>query len=98
MQQFPVRVDLLKNVAATGSGIFIPGGKWQFQCTATFSGATIKVQVLGPDNTTYIDTGVTFSAGGISTPTNGIPDGVYKGVVTAGPPSAVYLSAFWISE
>lgn len=46
---------LLENASATGSAMQWPGGRAVFAVTATFGGGTVKLQMLGPDGSTWID-------------------------------------------
>lgn len=59
-------VSLLSNATATGAGKSWPGGMGVFSVAATFSGATIKLQFLGPDGATWLDvgSGVTLTSAG----------------------------------
>lgn len=84
---------LINNAAATGPAVVLQqGGLYSFNTVGTFSGATIKLQILGPDDTTYVDVpSASFTAAGVM--------GVYlpagatvKAVVTGGPPSGIYSS------
>lgn len=79
--------------AATGQLVDCPGGRMAVACVATFNGATIKLQMLGPDGATLIDVSPTqtnFTANG-----NGVvdlPPCQIQGTVVGGPPSGVFLS------
>lgn len=57
---------LASNASATGTAVLWPGGKGTFTAQATFGGGTVKLQVLGPDGTNYIDVGsdTTLTAAG----------------------------------
>lgn len=83
------RVDLLTNASATGNAVIWPGGRGTFLATGTFSGATVKLQVLGPDNTTWIDAGTytTLTAAGAGN--FDLPQGQIRAAVTGGPPSGI---------
>lgn len=97
MTEMP-KIPLLTNVAATGSYVNIPSGKWQFQLAGTVGGATIAVVVKGPDGVTDLATGISFTAAGVQTVAGGIPAGKYKATVTGGAPAGLYLTAFHIPE
>lgn len=43
------------NISASTSAFTLKGGRYAFAAVATFGGGTIKLQALGPDGTTYID-------------------------------------------
>lgn len=50
------KLDFLSNGSATSSALPWRGGKGTFLCKATGYG-TVKLQVLGPDGSTWIDVG-----------------------------------------
>jgi hypothetical protein len=59
---------LLSNAAASGNPVQWPGGRGVFLVAANdFDGNTVSLQVLLPDNTTYIDVGtdVAMTANGL---------------------------------
>jgi hypothetical protein len=51
----PVSLQLLSNVAAdvTGNALFWPGGVGDFNVVGTLGGATVTLQVIGPDGQTW---------------------------------------------
>lgn len=58
---------LLNNATATGNPITWPGGDGTFDVVcSTFNGATVALQMLGADGTTWLDVGVetTLTANG----------------------------------
>lgn len=79
------RIDLLTNGSATGSAVVWPGGRGLFTAAGTFSGATISLQFLGPDGSTWIDAGtyttLTAAGGGIFD----LPQGQVRAAVTGSP-------------
>lgn len=85
-----VRLDLLSNVAATGSAQAWPGGVGSFLVAGTFTGATVSLEVLGPDGSTYIavsaNTTLTAAGGGNFM----LPQSTIRASVTGGTPSALY--------
>lgn len=87
------RVDLLSNASATGSAVVWPGGRGSFLAAGTFGGATVKLQVLGPDGTTWIDAGTytTLTAAGVGN--FDLPQGQIRASVSGGTPSALYAVA-----
>jgi hypothetical protein len=89
------KVDLLANVAASGAAMNVSfGGRYLMVATGTFSGATVKVQMLGPDGATYVDvpTASLTAAGSVLIY---LPWGcTVKGVISSGPPSGIYLSLY----
>jgi hypothetical protein len=48
---------LINNGSATSAAYTWKGGEGTFMTKATWGGGTVKLQVLGPDGTTYIDVG-----------------------------------------
>lgn len=96
----PANVSLIDSssgtpVTATGAPADWPGGQGLFtaDCT-TFNGATIKLQYLGPDNSTWIDGGAatTLTASG-----SGIfylpPCKIRCAIITAVPSTGVSANA-----
>jgi hypothetical protein len=83
---------LLSNASATGSAVQWDGGEGVFAAAGTFSGATITLQFLGPDGSTWIDAGtdttLTAAGGGIFK----MPPARIRAAVT-GSPSGMYASA-----
>lgn len=84
---------LLSNASATGSATTWGGGSGVFEAAGTFSGATVKLQRLGPDGATWYDVGadttLTAAGGGYFI----MPPGQIKAVISGGPPSGMYASA-----
>lgn len=85
-------VSLISNGSATSSWYQWPGGTGVFQVAGTFNGATIKLQFMGPDNSTAIDVGVevTLTAAGMGGFV--LPPGPIRASVT-GSPSGIYAVA-----
>lgn len=87
------RVDLITNGTATGNSVIWPGGRGLFTVAGTFSGATVKLQFLGPDNSTWLDAGtnttLTAAGGGIFD----LPQGQIRANVSGGPPSGIFAIA-----
>lgn len=86
------KIKLLDNASATGSAKNWPGGRGHFKAVGTFGGATLTLQELGPDDTTWIAVGpdVTLTAAG-----NGnfeITGSQVRVAVSGGSPSALYAS------
>lgn len=70
-----------------------PGGRMVFAVVATFNGATIKLQMLGPDGQTLIDvspsqTNLTANGAGVVD----LPPCQVQATVVGGPPSGVFAS------
>ncbi|HVY97884.1 MAG TPA: hypothetical protein VHA35_00180 [Dongiaceae bacterium] len=86
-------LNLIDNGNATGGAYVWNGGKGSFLVHAdTWNGATVKLQVLGPDHLTWIDTGtdttLTADGGGNFE----LPPGQLRAAVV-GSPTAVYAVA-----
>lgn len=84
---------LLSNATATGSAFEWYGGKGTFCVVGTFGGATVKLQMLGPDASTWVDVGssTTLTAAGVGN--FECAAGSIKAVITGGPPSGIYATA-----
>jgi hypothetical protein len=85
-------INLISN-GSTSSGQFDwPGGQGFFTVVATFGGATVKLQYLGPDGATLVDvSGASFTAAGGAT--FSLPPCKIQATVSGGTPSAIYASA-----
>lgn len=100
-------VSLLSNASATGSGVAWPGGKGVTTVAGTFGGASITMQYLGPDNTTWLDVKVLNPADGAQTTVAltaagaigfMLPPGKIRAVVTGGAASGLYARASRVPE
>lgn len=49
-------IQLLSGASATGASNQYQGGRSFFAVSGTFGGATVSLQFLGPDGTTWLDT------------------------------------------
>lgn len=87
------RVTLLNDAAETGDPVLWPGGLLSFQCVGTFDGATVTLQILGPDGATWIDadstTTITAAGGGNVL----LPRGTIRALVAGGSPSGLFAVA-----
>lgn len=85
--------QLLSNASSTGSAAEWGGGLGVFAAAGTFSGATIKLQFLCPDGSTWADVGadttLTVAGGGVFV----LPPGRIRAAVSGGPPSGMYAQA-----
>lgn len=84
---------LINNAAVTGPAVTLQqGGLYSFNAVGTFGGATVKLQILGPDDATYVDiptaSHTTPSVIGVYLPAGG----TVKAVVTGGAPANLYAS------
>jgi len=84
---------LLNNASATGDEVVWGGGMGVFACEGTFGGATVTLQYLGPDGTTYraMGTDTTLTSGGAGVFI--FPPGVIRALVAGGAPSGLYANA-----
>lgn len=86
-------MDLLSNASATGSQAIWPGGEGYFESAGTYSGATITLQRLGPDGSTWF----AVSAATTHTAADGgafsLPPGPIRAAVSGGTPSGLYAVA-----
>lgn len=85
--------QLLSNASATGAEAQWGGGLGVFSAAGTFGGATITLQFLGPDESTWIDVGAetTFTAPGGAVFV--LPPTKIRAEVSGGPPSGMYAQA-----
>jgi hypothetical protein len=86
---------LLSNASATGSTATWPGGRGFFTLAGTVGGATIKIQLLGPDGTTFLDAVKLDGTTAASMTAVGcleleMPPAQIKATVTGGSPSGLY--------
>ena len=84
---------LLTNASATGSAVQWGGGWGVFEVAGTFSGATVTLQRLGPDGTTWYAVGSSTtltSAGGAAFL---MPPGQIRALVASGTPSGLFATA-----
>lgn len=84
---------LLSNASATGSEYQWGGGAGVFACVGTFGGATVTLQYLAPDGSTWVamgaDTTLTAAGGGRFV----FPPGRIRAAVSGGAPSGLYANA-----
>jgi uncharacterized membrane protein len=84
---------LLSNASGTGSAAKWDGGNGTFICVGTFGGATVTLQVLGPDGSTYVavNAATTLTTAGMGT--FSLPPGQIRALVSGGAPSGLYARA-----
>lgn len=83
-------VVLLSNASATGQAATVPGGRYVWAAQGTFGGATLTLQALGPDGTSYQDVASLTAAGALAVD---VGEGTAMRVsIASGPPSAIYSS------
>jgi hypothetical protein len=88
-------LTLLSNASTLGNGAaqtVSHGGTYLYQIAGTFGGTTAKMQILGPDGTTWQDyTGVSHTAAGMIK--IDLPAGAQvRSVMTSGTPTAMYAT------
>jgi hypothetical protein len=85
--------QMLSNASATGASLQWEGGHGVFTAAGTFGGATVSLQYIAPDNSTWVamgpDTTLTAAGGG------GFfyPPGLIRALVSGGTPSGLYAQA-----
>lgn len=86
-------VPLLNTQLASGTPVTWPGGQGIFSAVGTFGGATVKLQFVGPDGTTFIDAGAATT---LTAPGGGVfylhPCQI-QGVIVGGAPSGIIAAA-----
>lgn len=88
------RLDLLSNATATGTEKIVQiGGRYVLTAVGTFSGATLQIQMLGPDNTTFIDlANGAFTAAPVGVAMD-LPQGAHvRATLTGGSPTGMYAA------
>lgn len=82
------------NVGGTATGPLIdcPGGLMVMTAAGTFSGATVNLQMLGPDGSTLLTVSAqtTLTANGVGSVY--LPPCQIQATVTGGPPSGLFVS------
>lgn len=67
-------------LSATPTAVPLLGGRYAFGVAATWGGGNVQLQVLMPDNSTYIAAGVALTANG--TAVYDLPPGTYQVAIT----------------
>jgi hypothetical protein len=81
-------VTLLSNASATGQNVQLAGGQYVWAVQGTFGGATVTLQALGPDGSTFMDvTPLTVAGSAIVRVGAGT---VVRAAVSGGAPSGLY--------
>lgn len=86
------RIDLLSNASATGAAQRWPGGKGTFTTVGTFGGATVTLQFLGGDGSTWAPVGSISQTAAAADPFE-LAEGQIRAAVTGGAPSGLYSTA-----
>lgn len=82
---------LLSNASATGNPTTWCGGRGVFSLAGTVGGATITLQYLGPDGSTYLTGATALTAVGLVA--FELPPGKIRALVAGGAPSGLYANA-----
>lgn len=82
------------NISVTTAAFALLGGKYGAAAVATFGGGSVKLQTLGPDNTTWlsVSSGTDFAAAGYAT--IDLPSGQYRFTIATA--TAVYATVYRI--
>lgn len=86
-------MQLLTNESATGTAKLWPGGKGAFALAGTVGGATITLQYLGPDGSTWLTAAAATTLTAVGLGVFELPNGQIRALVAAGAPSGLYASA-----
>lgn len=88
-----MRIDLLLNGNATGPTRIWNGGRGQFAVAGTLGGATVTLQVLGPDEATWLDVGEDAALDAAGVVNFDLPPCSIRAEVVGGSPSGLYATA-----
>jgi hypothetical protein len=86
----PVDSKLFSNIAATTAAFALKGGYYMVAVVATFGGGNVELQMLGPDQSTFLSAPTALKLSAAGTIAGYLPPGQYKFVVTTA--TAVYCS------
>lgn len=84
---------LLSNASATGSAVEWPGGRGLFVLAGTVSGASVGVEYMGPDGSTWLPAHTALTAVGMAL--FELPPGRIRAAVSGGTPSGLFAAADW---
>ena len=82
---------LLDNASTTGPAVQWDGGRGVFSVAGTISGATVTLQYLGPDGSTWLTAATGLTAVGLVA--FELPPGRIRALVASGTPSGLYADA-----
>ena len=85
-------LPLLWNSSVSGTRFTWPGGKGLFICNGTFSGATVTLNILGPDNVTMQAVGSSTTITAAAAAVIELPPCTVQATVASGTPSALYAT------
>lgn len=82
--------NLLTNASTTGQSIIVGGGPYTFSAVGSFGGATIQLELLGPDDATWLAIpDASFTANGVKLLFLGKGSKV-RAAISGGTPSGLY--------
>lgn len=84
---------LLSNASATGAAAMWPGGRGVFSLAGTVSGATITLQYLGPDGSTWLTAASATTLTAVGLGVFDLPCGQIRALVASGTPSGLFAAA-----
>jgi hypothetical protein len=83
---------LLDGAAATGPATTWAGGRGQFKALGSFGGATVTLQILGPDGATWLALGAEAALTGPGVVNFDCPPGQLRAAVSGGSPSGLHAA------
>lgn len=86
-------ITLLSNASATGSAASWAGGEGAFVVVGTLSGATVTLQTLGPDGSTWVAVGDDAALDAAGACGFSLPPCQIRAAVSGGSPSGLYARA-----
>lgn len=89
---------LLSNATATGTAVAVNAGRYAFMCDGTFSGATVTLQILGPDGSSYLSAGSDAALTAEGAVLVELPNCSVRALVASGPPSGMYATLTRIGD
>jgi hypothetical protein len=81
---------IFSNISATTSAFSLPGGYWMVSVVATFGGGNVELQMLGPDNSTWVSAPTALKLSANGSIAGYLPAGSFRFAVTTA--TAVYAS------
>jgi hypothetical protein len=86
----PVDSKEFSNISATTAAFTLKGGYYFLACVATFGGGNVELQVLGPDQSTYLSAPTALKLSAAGTIAGYLTPGQYRFLITTA--TAVYCS------
>jgi hypothetical protein len=87
----PLDSKFFSNISSTTAPFNLKGGYYMVACVATFGGGNVELQMLGPDQSTYLSAPTALKLSAAGSIAGYLPPGVYKFIVTTA--TAVFCSA-----